>query len=164
MEEPFYIQNWFLDNVQECLKPIRKFLELKGRGKKAGGFLYFLIIQEEIELSILLPIGEVDPNKAAAFKNVCGEKAARLLQHKAHLSSWQSREPDSNKWGGAIRIKNGILSVSGLTELGDEAYCLYLAWLLGKVTIEELDAIASISNNPYWPEVGRMYIPTMVKS
>ena len=69
------------------------------------------------------------------------EKASRLAEMQAkyrlHVSSWQSRDVDNKKYGGAFLVLANvpelggdvllIISVSGLTEAGDETYGLLLA-------------------------------------
>lgn len=74
------------------------------------------------------------------------EKALRLGEHYKHVSSWQTRDFEAQKYGGAIACRlpvklfgvagspedettRGIISFSGLPEIGDEMFCLKLAQL-----------------------------------
>jgi hypothetical protein len=71
-----------------------------------------------------------------------------------HVSSWESRDPGHDRWGGAIRIEDLIFSFSGLPELADEALMLGVGLMYGRrenASFEDLLAeIATHSVNPYW--------------
>ena len=98
-------------------------------------------------------IGTVPPEKRGKYSFNSAEKAMRLFHHPEHLSSWQSRDltVEPKRWGGAIRIGNRIYSLSGFPELGDEAsVCATGAVLESPDTLEVLDMIAEVSQNPYW--------------
>lgn len=82
----------------------------------------------------------------------CEEKAMRLAGNPDHISSWQSRNPEMDRWGGAIRAGSLILSMSGMREAADEALMLAVARKILKSPEEQqlLDQIAKLSKNPYW--------------
>jgi len=101
------------------------------------------------------PIGEVPAEKAEKYLAFCQEKALRLAAHPDHLASWQSRNPDADQWGGAVRVGDLIFSISGLPEMGDEALMLIMGELhdqhdSGAVFDPTLRQIASLTENPYW--------------
>lgn len=98
------------------------------------------------------PVGAVGPEKAEKYFNLSLEKAIRVGT-RGHQSSWQSRDPDSGKWGGAIIAGSWILSFSGLPELADEAVMLVTAVMSRLMTVVEARAIADISQNPYFVEL-----------
>ncbi|QQG42499.1 MAG: hypothetical protein HYW15_03265 [Candidatus Giovannonibacteria bacterium] len=104
---------------------------------------------------LIVPIGNISEEKAEKYLSFCQEKAKRLAQHAEHLSSWESRCPDQNRWGGAVRVGDFIFSMSGFPELGDEAIMLatagiyYKGWQSPKA-IDTINIIAERSQNPYW--------------
>ena len=101
---------------------------------------------------IILRVGDVPEEKAEKYFSLCQEKARRLTKHLDHMSSWQSRVPDQEKWGGAVRMHDSILSFSGLPELGDEAIMLGTRCLMDRSWSGQqvANAIAVYSKNAYW--------------
>lgn len=99
-------------------------------------------------------IGEVsDQGKAEKYKSFCQEKAKRLASNPMHDSSWQSRVPQRDMWGGAVVFGEYIYSLSGLPELGDEALMLILAEIencSNEDVIRKAGEIAARSGNQYW--------------
>jgi len=125
---------------------------------KTGGYLYVHKEGDKEPLLVML-VGTINPEKTDRYRTLCQEKAERLHLIRVHVSSWQSRKPDIDQWGGAIKLASGyVISFSGLPELGDEAFCMYLAYMLELAPIEELQAIASISDNLYWLQIEMAYI------
>lgn len=122
-------------------------------GRQGG----YLCIAEDITgypYAVVL-IGSVPDEKHAKYFSLCQEKSTRLASHPDHVSSWQSRDPDGNKWGGAIKVNHLIFSFSGGPELGDEALMLavakgYYAKSVEIAPMVELAKIAALSKNPYW--------------
>ena len=56
------------------------------------------------------------------------EKAHRLQVSGPEIqSSWETRDPESDKWGGGIKVNDHILSLSGLPELWDEIFVVCVA-------------------------------------
>ncbi len=98
-------------------------------------------------------IGAVPAEKSEKYVRLASVvKPRQLMDNPNHLCSWQSRDPESGLWGGAIAVSpDEIFSMSGLTEHGDEglvsagahAYC-------GDIILPGLDEIARISSNPHW--------------
>ena len=105
---------------------------------------------------MLLPIGGVLEEKAEKYCAFAMEKVARLARHPDHRTSYESRDPEENKWGGAVRIGDYIFSMSGLPELADEAVMLTTASLYHYVITGNLDATRTVMNfelgheNRYW--------------
>jgi hypothetical protein len=131
---------------------IEKFpAEMKDRG---GGYVtvwYFgddaPMISEEINLGLC----DISA-KSEAYKFNSLEKAKRLMEmieKSAHVSSWQSRDFDNKKYGGAIAGYDAVFSFSGLPEKLDEYLMVVLAWQLGGIDHERIDEIARISDNAF---------------
>jgi hypothetical protein len=94
-----------------------------GDGRQ-GGYLYF---QSSTGLNMHVPVGLPDPEKYARYQMFSREKAKRLLQHRRHRLSSDSRAPNSDQYGGAALGNNGsVCSFSGMPEAVDEAYVLAL--------------------------------------
>lgn len=129
---------------------IEKFGSEEGWVGREGG--YFCVADGKNGLPLLtVLIGKVPLEKALRYLNLCQEKAARLSMYPGHGSSWESRNPEENQWGGAIRVGTDfIFSLSGFPELGDEAVMLDTAWHINEPRVT-LDRIAQHSGNQYWP-------------
>lgn len=96
---------------------------------------------------MILRIGEPDENKLTRSFSLCQEKAGRLLANPTHLSSWQTRDVQQGRYGGAIRTKDHVLAFSGHIETADEAVLVNAACALGWLERSTAGAIASFSNN-----------------
>lgn len=140
-------------------KLVEESTKLRGNSKpeRRGGYLTVLV-RGEPGFSLCSRVGVFidDPEQYLAFSQ---EKAERLqgLWHQ-HLSSWQSRDPDKGRWGGAIIADQLIFSFSGLPEKVDEAVVTAAAYWLGEITeYSQVLKIADISRNPFTEElVARM--------
>ncbi len=99
------------------------------------------------ELTFVYGIGLVLPEKAVKYLQFSQEKSARLFLHHEHKSSWQSRFPENDRYGGAIRTVDGLLSFSGLPEDLDEALVLAVGYGSGLLSLPDARAIAVISQN-----------------
>jgi len=97
--------------------------------RKSGYFTLRDLISGKVIFVLML--GEVPKEKQERYLSLSLEKGQRLYQdYRANIkniSSWQTRNPDKDLWGGAIRIHKYILSFSGLAELLDEALVLETA-------------------------------------
>ncbi|MDQ5970564.1 MAG: hypothetical protein QG603_341 [Patescibacteria group bacterium] len=140
-------------------KLVEESTNLRGNLKpgRRGGCLTVLVRGEPgFALCSRVGIFVDDPEQ---YLTLSQEKAERLqgLWHK-HLSSWQSRDPDNGRWGGAIIADQLIFSFSGLPELVDEAVVTAAAYWLGEITeYSQVLKIADISRNPFTEElVARM--------
>lgn len=108
--------------------------------------------------------GDRTTNYARRFQYVgyCHEKANRLYLNALqfnHLTSYLSRDPSADQWGGAVIItfpgvgSRYILSCSGLPEKADEVFCLLVALLAHPDSPELLryvKLLANNSDNEYW--------------
>ncbi len=102
----------------------------------------------------LVKLGEMKQTKEGRYEMLAQEKARRLAEHSAHRTSYESRNPQLDRWGGAIKVSH-IFSFSGLSEALDEALVLvvaraYLGWMNADVG-RQCDRMAGISgNDTYW--------------
>ncbi|MFH0890998.1 MAG: hypothetical protein V1856_03125 [Candidatus Liptonbacteria bacterium] len=142
----------FLAVIIPALEKMRRG-DAKWAGRKGAAFC---LAHARTGIPFLGPIlvGRVNsPAKADKYLALCREKALRLAENPGHYSNWQSRDPDADMWGGAVRVGDIILSMSGLPELGDEALMLTVANIFLPYQRESaniLDLIALWSDNPYW--------------
>jgi hypothetical protein len=122
-----------------------------------GGAFCLADTERELLYGVSL-VGSPSPENISEYITCCQEKAFRLLSH-GDASSWQTRDSDKKKWGGAIRCGLTIFSFSsGLSELEDEVIMLKVAQLFRRILKNPLgigdpkilDYIAQKSNNPYW--------------
>ena len=103
-----------------------------GEGRRGGGYIY--ICDSLGRKWLHVKIGYPDPEKEEKYKEFSQEKAERLLANPEHKLSWQSRNPEDNKWGGAVRlgvVGGFIISFSGFPEAVDEAFCISIAQSIG---------------------------------
>lgn len=107
---------------------------------------------------VISAIGEVPEDKRQRYFDLCQEKALRLANNANHLSSYQTRNPEKDLWGGAIRCQEEglIISCSGLPELADESLVMAIARDFFEAEgglPEHPDIIAlekELERNPYW--------------
>ena len=108
-------------------------------------------------------MGTPAPEWYDGTRDISKEKAKRLSskENYEHISSWQSRNPDLKRYGGAIKIHTKvmntfsrdienvilILSFSGLPEVGDEALVLLLAREMGWLSEARITTYTEISGN-----------------
>ena len=137
-----------LDTVLEKFQP-----QFKTKRETTGG--YFILadgLSGLPEFSMFL--GQLPDERAAEVVHYAAEKARRLavtsLEESHHLS-WQSRDPDLNRWGGAVFFHDAdkILSFSGFPELWDEAAMLALGVRLFDASSMDIFGLARISDNPH---------------
>lgn len=122
--------------------------------EKQGGYLTVRVDGED---SLVCPMGKgVPEEKWNQYRKYSMEKALRLASHAHHSSSWQTRQPDINRYGGAIRVPRGqlitwdvIISFSGLPEQLDEALMLVAACKMKWMDVDQISAIASQNDNPF---------------
>ena len=104
--------------------------------------------------TLVLGVGTVPAEKGPKYLAFTQEKARRLHQHPEHRSSWQSRNPDKDEWGGAIVAGPYIFSFSGFTpDTADEAAMLLAAVELGYLEMVEALAIANRSDNQLFKQM-----------
>lgn len=99
---------------------------------RAGG--YFVLSDANTGTVLLsLLVGEVTPSDAQTYAAYACEKADRVRAHMisaGHIFSRQSRNPEEEKWGGAVVTGDYILSFSGFPESTDEAMMVLLGIIL----------------------------------
>ena len=138
-------------------KLVEESTKLRGNPKpeRCGGYLTVLVRGEpQISLcSVVGYFGEGDDNPEQ-YLIYSQEKAERLRKwwHQ-HRSSWQSRDPDQGRYGGAISADQRIISFSGLPELVDEAVVTAAAYWLGWLSYESVLTIMEASMNLFIPEL-----------
>lgn len=99
---------------------------------------------------LIMKIGFPPQVKNAKYLMLSQEKAIRLFSHPGHSMSWESRNEQENKWGGAVRGVSEIFSFSGLPELADEALMLFVLHKTGQMfNRRKILRMAAISNNTY---------------
>jgi len=115
--------------------------------KNSGG--YFCVFTNDNLISPLgvLKIGEPPQEKQLKYFLLTQEKAQRLLSNPDHDSSWESRDVDINKFGGAIRTPDYVLSFSGLPEINDETLMIMFAFRLGMIPTSQVEKIIQFSGN-----------------
>lgn len=131
---------------------VRKVIEEIDDPNRQGGFFRLTPVHDNPHSHPLMVamIGQVLSDKAEKYIEFTKEKTLRLRAHPKHSSSWQSRNPDEGKWGGAILATNYarcILAFSGLPELGDEAAMLLAALEVRLITRQYAHDVATASNN-----------------
>ncbi len=119
-----------------------------------NGAAFCLLDNASMVIHLHCEMGAIVPEKIEKYFMFSLEKARRLAEHAfdstGKLSSFQTRNPDKNQWGGAIAGIRFIFSMSGLPELGDEAVMLLSAVLLQEMTVAAALHVARFSNNPYF--------------
>ena len=140
-----YTPDRLIDFVEQGLKILKSKC---GVDKDCG---YFSILSANTGDGILLisKIGICPPEKVERYLNFSQEKAKRLFADTASSSSFQSRDPDNDKYAGAIRVRSVILSFSGLPELADEALMVFVALSAGWISEVEALRFSTISDNDY---------------
>ena len=119
--------------------------------KRTGGFL--CLVRENGPVVGLTMIGEPSQDTAGKYEAFAREKAWRLMSLPEDQSSFQSRVPDQQQWGGAVWVSGGTLSFSGLPEKLDEAFVVVLALRLRYLNRKKAEEIVAISQNEYWDKV-----------
>lgn len=132
-------------------------VNLSGRAddpNKCGGYLAVWTVylsDTPGALLLLAALGYSPTEKAAKRMEVAMEKCQRLDSGdgKGHLASYESRNPEIGRWGGAVRGPQHIYGFSGLPELWDEAAMFVLAIRLYQLNEDDVLAQISEERNPY---------------
>lgn len=119
----------------------------KPQERRGGYFCYGLETPAGASLLVHAQIGRVRFEKEDKYCAFSLEKMERLVGRPGDCSSWQTRDPDHDMYGGAIRAKGAILSFSGLPEEADEAAMLLAAVKLGALAPHDGGNIGSVSKN-----------------
>lgn len=103
----------------------------EGLGKPYG----FVCVADSNGSTILLfLVGEIEEDgkmRAELSRAYCQERAQRLGRNPDHISSWESRDEELHKLGGAIRSGKLIYSFSVFSEEWNEACAITMARLNG---------------------------------
>lgn len=137
-------------------KAVARFGRKKEWAGRSGAYLCIADASSGLPLFIAL-VGEVPDDKGEKYLVFCQEKARRLAAYREHQTSYESRDPGQNKWGGAVRGGEFIFSMSGLPELGDEAVMLALLCDLKEATQSPIfggrEPVQLGHQNEYWDEL-----------
>ncbi len=140
----FYMDSQILEAVAQAMDRVHEHYALSDR-PNAGCFT--LRSAQSGDLFLLRMFGNLPLEKQKDYFRRSIEKGERLGNDLLQASSWASRKPDEDKWGGAIRVNLAILSFSGFYEDSDEAVVVYAARLLGWISVTEARQIAELSKN-----------------
>jgi len=122
--------------------------------KLRAGFCFALYNRLGCHLVLKGIVGKVRDFKLPKYEQLVEEKASRLITRHDDHTSYQSRNEDSEKYGGAVRGKDCILSISGLaTEHQDEAVALTLLVLMDQISAQEANDIAELTGNKLFEEL-----------
>lgn len=92
---------------------------------------------------VTIRVGEMPSfEKAEKYYRLSQGKILCLAQHPEHDTSWESRDPDNGRYGGAVRTPYGIVSCSGLCESDDTAVVLVFSQTLRLLSEERVKVIA----------------------
>lgn len=139
--------------------------ELDSNPAKERKFGVLTYVPDGFKDQIFVEAGKMTAEERTLFYRFSQEKAHRLYAEWLRnpdetFSSWQTRDFDNQKYGGAIACRTlyqgwscGIISFSGLKEHVDEAVSLNLALSLELITNEEIERIVKCSNNKVFPEM-----------
>jgi hypothetical protein len=122
-------------------------LTINDRGMRLGGWFCLLRFNDhQMEwTTTVCKFGDL-PSDSRSLE-FCQEKATRVLKS-GSSSSWLTRDPEKNQWGGAVRVhEDVVLSFSGLPEDADEALVLVLAVYLDLIDLNDAQKIADQSGN-----------------
>ncbi len=117
-----------------------------GLDDEKGGYLCVADAKTGTPLLVAL-IGEKSVETRA--RTYAEEKCARLATCPSHVSSWQSRDELFQRYGGAIRAGEILISFSGLPEHLDEMLAVSVAIELQKISTVEAVEILKTSDNPH---------------
>lgn len=159
----------FLDEHPEFDEEERRVL---GRTNRRGCWCRIAVVPGgglPFEIARFL-FGLVNPAKDRKYCALSGEKWRRLGKRPGDLSSYQTRDPNAKlgiesgderwgQWGGAVRATHSIFSVSGLSEIADEAVAALAALFCHELDDGGVEAIFNASNN----QLGRA-VHSLVKS
>lgn len=97
---------------------------------------------------LLCMVGQI----ATDYVDKCKKRAEESAQKVAAfhlLSSWENRNADQDKFGGAIHADGAIISFHGFPEWVDEAISVSIAHSLRQIDDVTIQKISTISCNPF---------------
>ncbi|MCX6763891.1 MAG: hypothetical protein NTZ97_04150 [Candidatus Moranbacteria bacterium] len=145
---------------------VEKFINLPQNPNPGRKGCYIGVVSKErgiVKVQLATELGYCKPEKVSKYFRFCLEKPMRILEH-GEFSSWQSRDVDSEKYGGAVtahprskgpKAGRGIaIGISGFTEHGDEAVALVIGLALNLFILEDAKRVIKISGNElFYPMV-----------
>jgi hypothetical protein len=121
---------------------------LAENGKTAtGGFL--CVASEQGIPFLIAHIGMSDASKAQDRLMFSQEKAMRLAQHRAHHLSRESENKELQRYPGAVRALDVLLSFSGLPGHLDELFMIILGVRLNRIPRRAARALLATYLNDY---------------
>ena len=138
-----------------------KAMELMQDPSRTGAALTIYNMDAEKPICFTAIVGRPSKEKFQKYYGFSIEKARRLLENPEHLSSYHSRDPENDKWGGAIRSDPIIISISGFPELWDEACSLVMAVRGSGLHLAKAKHVVEISKNPYFQKL-LAHFPTIL--
>lgn len=130
------------------------------RTKDRRGFWLYVNDATGPRVPFIDQIGIIGDDRNSACRGFAEEKFTRLKQNRHHRRSYESRDPDNNKWGGAIRGNDMIASVSGLPELLDEVVSAMVLVALKEAAFS--DMVKLLDGNSYIEKIGRLRLFNLV--
>lgn len=132
---------------------------------RSCAYWHLALVDTDVSFGALL--GGEGPNydRREKYALFAQEKAFRLelmiddegADAPRHLTSWESRKPEEDQWGGAVVLTIGgteyIFSMSGIPEEGDEAFNLILAEAYrptDRLLADRTMKILERTKNPYY--------------
>jgi len=152
--------------VANSLVSISQKLPSNANPDRSGGIL--TIGLDNLSVRHVLEIGNYTPREKERYLRFSQEKAYRvcadwLRDQDNTISSWQTRQPEIDRYGGAVLFSScqeycNIISFSGLNELSDEALSLTLGYHLGFETNSEFaERVINISKNIVFKEMYKIF-------
>jgi hypothetical protein len=132
--------------ADQVVKAIIRLVNSEGQ-ERTGAYLC-VIDRETHQLILHALIGDGPPDKVSKWREFSAEKCVRLLGHPEHETSFDSRSPDDNRWGGAVLGTDYAFGLSGLKELDDEAAMFHLAVMLNQRDGQATLSVISEERNP----------------
>jgi hypothetical protein len=114
---------------------------------KKSGYIA-VMLRENGRLILHAQVGDCPDEKANKYRELSLEKAQRVYDYRT-ISSWITRDPQEDKYGGGIAAGKYIIAFSGLPEEADEALVVALAEQLELLTSADAKNIIAVSKNSY---------------
>ncbi len=129
------MQHEHLSHIQSDIERYLSYINphfLEADRWRKGGWLHALSPSGEVVLHKRLGVIDL-PEEDVRHEQLSIEQAERLQAHPEHLTSWQSRDPQRGRFGGAFRTADHwIFSFSGLPERWNEGLVLGITTLYGE--------------------------------
>ncbi len=114
---------------------------VNSEGQERTGAYLCVIERRTYQVVLHALIGDGPADKVSKWREFSAEKCVRLLGHQPYNeTSYESRLPEENRWGGAVLGTDYAFGLSGLKELDDEAAMFHLAVMLkqrdGQATLD----------------------------